>query len=373
MPVESRRTATIILSALLLLGGLAVPRPAAAAPRSLATTTTMDGHPIPVNPVTGIPGVGSVCVEMHLATDSGDPFGPGKYLETEGLAAVGTWGGRTGDYSTLGYTTPQKGGTGRYPGGAYGYMAPEQERWYLNMRWTYATWVQVDGHTRARDIDWASLTWHKQHRKVLVTNLSTGLRAVGYMGDSGPGLELGQPAGNRIGGLSPDLMYYLSNQAGEEGTRTAFGRDDATDYRFEWLEDQSVPLGPLDGSVRTAAYVPPAPKAAAIAVPAPPAAPSLLGPVARYFAGWFLLPEMPGIPLPAALHDAGQLVGGDYALIVRDYPTGGRSRSDETTALPLGSRFPVLEESGGRYLLDTGTAERWVPADAVLLTDDDRW
>ena len=220
---------------------------------SIETTAVWGQYKMPVNPYTGVRGVGSVCIEMHLSTDKYKPWERGAYLEIKDLPSK---------YKTINYMSKPKGGTVTYqewansgytfpsyfPGGGLGYMKPEQEIWYMNMRWEYAEWyVDGEGKTRTRNIDWQSLSWHQSHRKVLVTNMTTGLKAIAYIGDSGPALNLGNPKGNRIAGLSPDLMYYLSNQQNISGKPTTIlGADDITDYKFEWVLDQSLPLGPVN-------------------------------------------------------------------------------------------------------------------------------
>lgn len=217
--------------------------------KKLETATTLDGHNIPTNPATQEIGVGSVCIEMHLATKKTDPWADGSYLELNSLPKrYKTINYLTGPGSDLiTYDQWDKNTKTIFPGGSFGHMEPQQEMWYLNMRWEYVDWyVDSKGCTRTKNINWASLKWHKQHRKVLVTNLETGLQAIGYIGDSGPGLGLGVPSGNRIAGLSPDLMYYLSNQDRNKGIPTTeFGRDNSTKYKFEWVIDQNVPLGPV--------------------------------------------------------------------------------------------------------------------------------
>lgn len=216
---------------------------------SIETTTSWNGHNIPVNPVTKQVGVGKACIEMHLATDKYNPWQ--SYLELKNLPTK---------YKTDNYMSAPGGGLisrqtwemnnyqpTTFPGGALGYMTPSQEIWYMNMRWEYVTWyVDGNGSTRTKDVDWDSLKWHREHRKVLVTNLKTGLQAIAYIGDSGPALNLGSPPGSRIAGLSPDLMYYLSNQEKDiKYPVTTLGADNETDYSFAWVVDQSLPLGPI--------------------------------------------------------------------------------------------------------------------------------
>lgn len=337
---------------------------AATIPAGLSPATTMSWgrYRIPTNTATGKQGVGSVCVELHLPTSKKDPLAAGAYRELAGLDRVSV-GGSERDYSTRKYLTPKRGKT--WPGGAFGYMEPEQEQWYMNMRWNFVDWTGR-GHTA--NPDWTSLEWHKDHRKVLVTNLETGKRAIGYMGDSGPALGLGSPEDNRIAGLSPDLMYYLSNQSGE-GTRTPFGADNATDYKFEWVLDQSLPLGPVGDAPLPNAKPAEGAARAAKAVRAVGLARKLLPDAAVVF----YVSQMPsggmlGVPLPEG---TASFLGGDTAVVVGDGVSPVTEWSAGTAAtLPPGSAYPVLEQAGGwfRVRLDADRTG-WVPASAVVLAD----
>jgi hypothetical protein len=244
----------LLIGILFLLPILMAPAAAAAAPpSSIVATMSWDGHNIPTNSATGQQGIGTVCVEMHLSTNKSSPWALGAYEEIPGLPS---------GYQTVNYMTAPGGGRTElsswlsgsqktvFPGGAFGHMTPDQEMWYVNMRWEYVDWYQNGGGTHTRNVDWTALRWHLAHRELLVTNLSTGKSAIAYMGDSGPALGLGNPAGNRIAGLSPDLMFYLGNQGGaKDSTRTALGRDDSTQYSFAWVTDQGLPLGPATGKI----------------------------------------------------------------------------------------------------------------------------
>ena len=224
--------------------------------KSLKTTKTLDGYNIPINPSTGQRGIGTVCIEMHLATHRQNPWDTKKYLELNSLPE---------NYKTINYMTgpnshkisfnqwsQRANKTSTFPGGAFGYMTAEEEMWYINMRWEYVNWIIENNSTRAINLNTDSLKWHIGHRKVLVTNLTTGLQAVAYIGDSGPGLNLGNPENNRIGGLSPDLMFYLSNQQGIKNIpTTVLGKDDETLYSFEWVINQKTPLGPVNIGKKT--------------------------------------------------------------------------------------------------------------------------
>lgn len=367
------RHAALTVAALLaatLLSGLLPGTARASVPSSWETTMTWGGHAIPVNPATGQQGIGTVCVEMHLATDAKSPFAPGAYQEIQGLSRVHRYGDVYGNYSSQHYMTPQR-SSGAWPGGAFGRMTPGQEQWYLTMRWTYATWVSTSSGTRAKKIDWPSLSWHLKHRKVLVTNLSNGLQAVGYMGESGPGLGLGTPSGNRIGGLSPDLMYYLSNQAGEGTAKTTpFGADNGTEYRFEWLTDQSVPLGPVAGHVKLA----PLSKVPAQKVPAKDEGPAWSAvPDSRvtYHSGQMDLVPLAGLPLPWPTGTA--FTGGNAVIVTAD----GISPVTEWTStsiavLHAGDVYPLLEQSGEWYRVQLSPGQDgWLPVSAGTLVEQD--
>lgn len=190
------------------------------------TTTNLDGHAIPPElddhgTPTGRLGIGKVSEELHLGI-TGHVFGPG--------------GGKEG----------VGGKSGAFPD-----IKPDEEIWYVAMRWTYmsnVTWGRTGpsgGNIAAiGGYDAAAHAWTKD-QKVLVTNMKTGRTAICVAGDWGPGVS------GRIGGLSEETMYYLANRAGEKGadgkvTKTSMGFDGATDYKFEWIKDpQNYQLGPI--------------------------------------------------------------------------------------------------------------------------------
>lgn len=199
------------------------------------TTMSLDGHEIPYaldinGRSSGIQGIGYVGLEEHQPV-------PGHIF------------GETGTRRTF---------TDRisFPARAWGLTA-EEEIWYINMRWNYvdAIWQQgtlYPGHPSVvrfigtTNFDNNALAWTGEQR-VLVTNLTTGRMVVAVPGDYGPGIS------SQIGGLSPEVMYYLSNQAGEpnqngEVIQTPMaGNDYKTKYRFEWIKNpQNYPLGPIE-------------------------------------------------------------------------------------------------------------------------------
>ena len=121
------------------------------------------------------------------------------------------------------------------PWGA-GNADPIEEVYYVCMRWEYIEWVPDSrnfggacGMAATGDADGEQMSWTRKQR-VLVTNKKTGRSCVCAIIEAGPG-----PA-DRIGGLSPEAMYYLTD--GKNNT------DGYTEMESWWLDDENATLGP---------------------------------------------------------------------------------------------------------------------------------
>lgn len=186
-------------------------------------------------------------VELHLATEEGkyNPWAEGAYSEFPALANSDS-GYRTTEYMTspggiAGESRGQKvteaqwiaAGSPKvlFPGGAHR-LNNEEEKYYLNMRWPYVSNWPYNGGTG--EIVGESSDYFG--KKVVIVNTGTGRMAIGIVGEWGPGKNLGTPSGNRMVGMSPDLMYYLTD--GNPG-------DNQTNVEVAFAVDQSLPPGPF--------------------------------------------------------------------------------------------------------------------------------
>lgn len=130
----------------------------------------------------------------------------------------------------------QNGMAGGY--GAFGSVADpastDQERYYINMRWNYASWYEdcdtKDSYgqctTRTRNVDIANKGWHR-HKKVIVKNSANGRRIVVSVEESGPAIWT-----NRVSGLSPEAMSELEASTNDT-------------LEYTWAANQKLPLGRL--------------------------------------------------------------------------------------------------------------------------------
>lgn len=121
------------------------------------------------------------------------------------------------------------------PWGA-GNADPIEEVYYVCMRWEYINWVPDNrnfqgacGMQTSGSVDSEQFSWTRKQR-VLVTNKKTGRSCVCAIIECGPG-----PA-DRIGGLSPEAMYYLT-----DGNNNTEGY---TEMEAWWLDDENATLGP---------------------------------------------------------------------------------------------------------------------------------
>lgn len=137
--------------------------------------------------------------------------------------------GRTDASAQLHYSrsgTPDNAKNGMAGGyGAFGSSASppsaEQERYYINMRWTYCDWNDSTG---CSSFSASAKNWHR-HKKVVVTNPVNGRQLIASVEDFGPAIWTG-----RVSGLSPEAMNDL-------GVVT----DDTLTYL--WAIDQNIALG----------------------------------------------------------------------------------------------------------------------------------
>ena len=125
-----------------------------------------------------------------------------------------------------------------HPGASFvkpdgGGMSPETEQFYINMRWPYyngwAYYPDSGGEIVGKRSDYFD-------KKVVVVNTVTKKMAIAIVGEWGPAKDLGVPKGNRMVGMSPDLMYYLTD--GNPG-------DNKTLVEVAFAVDQSLPAGPF--------------------------------------------------------------------------------------------------------------------------------
>jgi hypothetical protein len=139
-------------------------------------------------------------------------------------------------------------------------MPIADERYYINMRWSYVTWYQgtlgvadqmlcgssYESYSKAyynsyknssgqycvpktltKNYNSVTQLWHKQKR-VVVTNPANGKKIVASVLESGPAIWVG-----RVAGLSPEAMYAL-------------GASSNNYLNYYWAADQSMPLGPIN-------------------------------------------------------------------------------------------------------------------------------
>ena len=125
-----------------------------------------------------------------------------------------------------------------HPGASFvkpdgGGMSPETEQFYINMRWPY-----YNGWTYYPDSGGEIVGKRSDYfdKKVVVVNTVTKKMAIAIVGEWGPAKDLGVPKGNRMVGMSPDLMYYLTD--GNPG-------DNKTLVEIAFAVDQSLPAGPF--------------------------------------------------------------------------------------------------------------------------------
>jgi hypothetical protein len=183
---------------------------------------TLDGVQIPATS-------GLVAREQHLYLNSGE-------------ADLGRTLAAALHYTTSGTPTgAQNGMAGGYGafGSNAGYNLPiEDERYYINMRWSYVNWFESpdgscssapDGHpdTCTSNYNSSSKNWHYR-KKVIVTNPANGKRVVASVLEAGPAIWTG-----RVSGLSPEAMLAISASTNNN-------------LNYYWAADQSIPLGPLN-------------------------------------------------------------------------------------------------------------------------------
>lgn len=176
---------------------------------------------------------GKAMWEMHLPTNKTNPFKSGAFIEIPGIVTNQKSDGYMSS-RVNGVVKPsgsaQVGQPGvEWTGGAFGFLEPEVEQWYMNMVWSY------NGHYKSY-----------KGKKVLVTNTKTGYMVVCAVGDFGPGSS--KNANERhnnqiIAGISPDTAAYLSSGTLNGPTKLYSTTD--TMFTFGFLVDQSIPYGPI--------------------------------------------------------------------------------------------------------------------------------
>jgi hypothetical protein len=178
---------------------------------------------------------GNASVELHLPTSQKAPFDAGSYQQIAGLELTNrdTKKYMTGPKAQL-YTEAKwlAAGKPHLAQGAFGLLPAKTEEWYMNMRWPYTTAFGTSA------VNGGGVVGHSTDydgKKVLITDKTTGKMVVAIIGEFGPGAR--GKTGNRIAGMSPDVMYYL-------GGGKVTGAD-AHVYTFGFLEDQSIAAGPL--------------------------------------------------------------------------------------------------------------------------------
>lgn len=120
----------------------------------------------------------------------------------------------------------QNGMAGGY--GAFGRSTLGYERYYVNMRWLYATWYEDSGgNTRTKDIDPILKSWHR-HKKLIVINPATNKSVVVSIEEAGPAIWT-----DRVSGLSPEAMKVI-------------GAVTNNSLKYYWAGSQSLPTGPID-------------------------------------------------------------------------------------------------------------------------------
>jgi intein/homing endonuclease len=112
-------------------------------------------------------------------------------------------------------------GSGSNGFGAFGPLTPEDEQYYMTMRWPYAVWPG-DPAPKNPDVQ------HGMYRglRILAYCIRTGKAVVCTPAESGPAYKTG-----RIGGLSPDAMHVVGAVTDDE-------------FIFGFVPDGS-PLGPV--------------------------------------------------------------------------------------------------------------------------------
>lgn len=123
--------------------------------------------------------------------------------------------------------------------GAFGYLEPEEERWYVSMGWPYGgAGERAFGEIGRQDLARASVNLRKEDyrgRRILVYNVDNQKAVVGTPGDWGPHPyhTVGDGYDSIDGfiiGLSPDIHHY-------------FGTEHGTNVMVRFMPDDT-PLGP---------------------------------------------------------------------------------------------------------------------------------
>lgn len=127
------------------------------------------------------------------------------------------------------------------PGPWGGYEDPLDEVYYINMRWEYVSWVPDSrkfgssvGIHASGEYDSEQMAWTGK-QKVLIKNNKTGKELIAAVIESGPGVA------NRIGGLSPESMKYLTDSHGNEAGYTDM-------EVLGWMNDENATPGPTTGN-----------------------------------------------------------------------------------------------------------------------------
>lgn len=181
------------------------------APTDIANLTLTDPDGQQIVPVRK----GKVGIEMHLPAQGEDVVGGTGHIQSDSLPPELKWpwymdrmGGPRGGAAPVNANPSQgptklKGESASAPGkpGAMGILAPEEEQWYMNMRWLTKQKKKYPAYIKGR--------------RIIVVNEANGKACVCTPGDWGPGGSNDNP-GSIMAGLSPDTYHYL--ECGSHGT-----------------------------------------------------------------------------------------------------------------------------------------------------------
>lgn len=183
----------------------------ASGPPMQSGVQSLEGYSIPATS-------GKTAREQHLYLDV-DEAAQGR---TDASAAIHYYRSGTPSASQNGMA----GGYGAFGSGGSP-ASTDQERYYINMRWSYCDWYEEGGSTYTRNCSTAAKNWHR-HKKVVVSNPANGRTLIASVEESGPAIWTG-----RVSGLSPEAFAEL---------------DAVTDsnLNYLWAVNQGVSLGRIN-------------------------------------------------------------------------------------------------------------------------------
>lgn len=176
----------------------------------------------------------NIGIEMHLPTSGNIQEDIRQHLQLPDLPPdkkhpgymdkVGGGKGGVGNYDPSQESSSAAGATG-----AFGYLPPDIEQYYMNMPWPYAR--NAGAEANPFYIPGHKSSWYK-HKKVLIYAEKTGKACVCAIGEFGPAAKVIR--GGIAAGASPDVMHVLGIGHGD---RVVLG-----------FVDDATKLGPTEGA-----------------------------------------------------------------------------------------------------------------------------